>query len=123
MKSFVTPFKVGLLILAAIAALIFMIGKMSQSAVKKGQGYTVYAIFNDATGLTEQSRVMMACIPIGTVTTIRHSGARARVYIKVRDEITLYAVKKHINADGQTIYINGVTIAKRQASLLGDYFL
>lgn len=123
MKSFFTPFKVGLLILAAIAALIFMLGKMSQSAVKKGRGYTVYAIIDDATGLKEQSRVMMAGIPVGEITKISLSGTRARVDIHIGNDITLKEGKEHTTSDGTVMFLNGATLTKRQASLLGDYFL
>jgi len=123
MKTFFTPFKVGLLILAAIAALIFMLGKMSQSAVKKGRGYTVYAILDDATGLKEQSRVMMAGIPVGEVSEISLSGTRARIDLRISDKIVLREGNERVGSSGQTVFMNGATLTKRQASLLGDYFL
>ena len=123
MKSFFTPFKVGLLILAAIAALVFMLGKMSQSAVKKGRGYTVYAILDDATGLKEQSRVMMAGIPVGEVSKISLSGTRARVDLRISRDLTLRDGKERTGDNGRVVFLNGATLTKRQASLLGDYFL
>src|SRR5699024_9239703 len=123
MKSFFTPFKVGLLILAAIAALVFMLGKMSQSAVKKGRGYTVYAILDDATGLKEQSRVMMAGIPVGEVSKISLSGTRARVDLRISRDLTLREGKERTGDNGRVVFLNGATLTKRQASLLGDYFL
>lgn len=123
MQSIFTPFKVGMLIIAAMVALVFMIGKMSQSAVKKGSGYTVYAILDNATGLKAKSRVMMAGIPVGEVSSIELSGNRARVNILVRDEVTLLEGIPTQNKDDRTTYTQGATITKKQASMLGDYYL
>lgn len=123
MKSFLTPFKVGLLILAAMAALVFMLGKMSQSAFKDGQSYTVYAILDDATGLKVQSRVMMAGIPVGEVSSISLSGTQARIDIRLRQDIELMEGTPGEARDGTPLHLNGATLAKRSASLLGDYYI
>lgn len=121
MKSFVTPFKVGLLILGALVAFVFMLGQMSQSAFKDGKSYMVYAIVDDATGLKVQSRVMMAGIPVGEVSDISLVGIQARVEVHLREDIVL--MEGVAPTDGSSIYMNGATIAKRSASILGDYYL
>lgn len=123
MKSFLTPFKVGLLIIFALFALVFMLGKMSRSAFKEGQSYGVYTIMEDATGLKVQSRVMMAGIPVGEVTSITLSGTQARIDLQLRNDIELMEGTPSIARDGSSLHVNGATLAKRQASLLGDYFL
>ena len=123
MKSFLTPFKVGLLILAAMAALVFMLGKMSQSALKDGKSYSVYAIIDDATGIKVQSRVMMAGIPIGEVTSVTLAGTQARIDLRIQENIELMEGKAGTASDGTPLHINGATMAKRSASLLGDYFI
>lgn len=123
MKSFLTPFKVGLLIIAALLALVFMLGKMSSSAFSDKKAYSLYAIIDDATGLKVQSRVMMAGIPIGEVAEITLSGTQARIDIKLRSDIELYEGTPGLASDGTSIHVNGATLAKRQASLLGDYYI
>lgn len=123
MQSFFTPFKVGLLILVGIGAIIFMLGKMSSSAMSSNKGYEVWAILDDATGLKVQSRVMMAGIPVGEVTQITLSGTDARVTIKIREDVIVYEGRQARTANGTIGWANGATLAKRSASLLGDYFL
>lgn len=123
MQSFITPFKVGMLIIVGIAAIVFMLGKMSASAFNSNKSYTVWAIVDDATGLKVQSRVMMAGIPIGEVTAIALHGTDARVTLQIREDVVLYEGRTVPGDLGVIHYVNGATLAKRSASLLGDYFL
>lgn len=123
MKSFLTPFKVGLLIIGALFALVFMLGKMSSSSFNDKQSYMLYAIIDDATGLKVQSRVMMAGIPIGEVSAISLNGTQARIDIKVGSSLEVYEGIAGFSADGTAIHVNGATLSKKQASILGDYFL
>ncbi len=107
MKTFATPFRVGLLVLAAvgflIAALIFVRrGTMGADTI------TVYAMFRDASGLGNRSRVQVAGIAVGEIREIALVGTRARVTLRLRKDIGLRT---------------DATLIKRTESFLGDYLL
>ena len=107
MKSFVTPFRVGMLVLAAVGFLLaFMI------FVRRGtlgvDTITVYAMFRDASGLGTRSRVQVAGIPVGEIREITLVGTRARVQLRLRKDIGLRT---------------DATLIKRTESFLGDYLL
>lgn len=120
LANIITPFKVGLLVIAAAAATIFMMVQFTSGATfGDDESYTVYAYFNDATGLAVRSRVSMAGIPVGRIKAIKLEGQRARIDIAVADDLELY---RGIEQPDGT-YLNGATVTKKQASLLGDYFL
>ena len=107
MKTFATPFRVGLLVLAAvgflIAALIFVRrGTMGADTI------TVYAMFRDASGLGNRSRVQVAGIAVGEIREISLVGTRARVTLRLRKDIGLRT---------------DATLIKRTESFLGDYLL
>ena len=107
MKTFATPFRVGLLVLAAvgflIAALIFVRrGTMGADTI------TVYAMFRDASGLGNRSRVQVAGIAVGEIREITLVGTRARVTLRLRKDIGLRT---------------DATLIKRTESFLGDYLL
>jgi phospholipid/cholesterol/gamma-HCH transport system substrate-binding protein len=120
LENIITPFKVGLLVLAAIAGTIFMVVQLTGgTGLGDEDGYTVYAYFDDVTGLAVRSRVMMAGIPIGNIESIQLEGSKARVDVLVTNDIKLYEGIKQPSG----LYKNGATIAKKQASLIGDYYL
>jgi phospholipid/cholesterol/gamma-HCH transport system substrate-binding protein len=54
------------------------------------ESYLVHAFFSDATGLTWKSRVQIAGIQIGEVVDIALAGAKARLDIRVRNEVDLH---------------------------------
>ncbi|MFW6067397.1 MAG: MlaD family protein [Myxococcota bacterium] len=68
-------------------------------------GYTVYALFDDAQGLVEKSRVVIAGIPVGYIESIRLQGNRARVDIHVEEGVALH---------------EDARAARRSVSLLGE---
>jgi phospholipid/cholesterol/gamma-HCH transport system substrate-binding protein len=53
-------------------------------------GYGVYAYFDDVQGLVAKSRVLVAGIPVGYISSIRLDGDRARVDLRIEGEIKLY---------------------------------
>ena len=71
-------------------------------------GYGVYAYFNDVQGLIPKSRVLVAGIPIGYISSIRLDGTRARVDLRIEGRITLY---------------EDARITMRSLSLLGERVL
>ncbi len=70
------------------------------------EGYRVYALMDDASGVVKHSRVKIAGIPVGTVENISLAGTKARIDILVDPEVPLY--------------IDG-TLSKVSSSLLGEY--
>ncbi|QDG49688.1 MCE family protein [Persicimonas caeni] len=120
LKNVITPFKVGLLVLAGIVGTIFMIVQLTGGvSFSEEDSYTVYAHFDDVTGLAVNSRVMMAGIPIGQIKSIELAGAEARVDVAIDRDIKLYEGIEQPTGR----YKNGATVAKKQASLIGDFFL
>ena len=83
-----------------------MIGQVSEGLTDDESGYLVYALFDDVGGLAEKSRVTIAGINVGQIDKIELAGNRAKVWIRVT-----------------TALRSDARIRKRQASLLGEYFL
>lgn len=103
--SFFTPFKVGLVTLAGIVAFVFVIGQVKEGT-GRDPGVRVYAVFKDASGLVKKSRVQIAGINVGEIDDIELAGDMAKVWIRVTTPL-------HDDAG----------VMKKQASLLGDYYL
>jgi phospholipid/cholesterol/gamma-HCH transport system substrate-binding protein len=99
--------KVGLFALV-IAGAGYGAWKFINPSAGSAGGYTVHAYMNDASGLATFSRVQVAGIPIGNVTSIRLERGKARIDVKVRPEIALYA---------------DASLAKRSSSLLGEFLV
>lgn len=70
--------------------------------------YGVYAYFDDVQGLIEKSRVLVAGIPIGYISSIRLEGIRARVDLRIQGDIELY---------------EDARVSMRSLSLLGERVL
>jgi phospholipid/cholesterol/gamma-HCH transport system substrate-binding protein len=70
--------------------------------------YTLYAEFKDAAGLPAGSKVVVAGLPQGEVTSLKVVGRRARVTFKVSDKIRVWS--------------SGMVV-KKAKSLLGDNYL
>ncbi len=122
MKSFMTPFKVGLLVIFGIAASIFMLTRLTGDGAGGGEDYVkVYVMFDDATGLAERSRVRLAGIPVGEIDKISLDGDRARIDLLVRKDLALKRGLPPENEGGT--WTNGAMVARRSASLIGDSFL
>ncbi len=107
-QTLVTPFRVGLLVLASGAALFAFLSFARKGALKGEDALTAYAYFRDASGLSRKSRVQIAGIPVGEITGVALEGARAKVTLKLRREV---GIKRD------------ATLTKRSESLLGDYLL
>ena len=108
MKKLVTPFKVGLLVLVAGAAFFVFLTFVQKSGLEPGQSLTVFAYFQDASGLGLKSRVQTAGIAVGEVSDIRLVGTRARVELRIKREVP-------VKLDAM--------LSKRSESMLGDYLI
>ncbi len=99
--------KVGALVLAALVA-AFVIWRLVDEQSGGGEGYRVCAHFQNAQGLITKSRVTVAGIPVGYIDRIGLEGNRARVDMRIEPAVQLH---------------NDAKIARRSASLLGEYVL
>lgn len=106
MKDIITPFKVGLVVVVGVIAFIWMFGRIEEGIGDDAAGYRVYAIFDDAGGLTEKSRITIAGISVGELDRIELVGDKAKIWIRVNTPLRTDA-----------------RISKKQTSLLGEYAL
>jgi len=107
MRRYSTAAKVGLFTVVTVVAGLLIYRFVTKSVVR-GNGYTVYALFHDATGIATHSQVKMAGIPVGEISDIRLDHGMARIDIRMRSDIPLY---------------DDATVSKVATSLLGEYFL
>ncbi|MFT3708832.1 MAG: MlaD family protein [Archangium sp.] len=108
MKKVITPFRVGLLVIAAGAILFFFLTFVKKGGMKEDEAVTLHAFFRDASGLNQRSRVQIAGIGVGEIIDIQLAGMKAKVTMRIRRDL-------HVREDA--------TITKRSESLLGDYML
>lgn len=106
MKAFLTPFSVGLVVIGGFAAFAWMMGQVKEGIDDDASSYRVYAIFKDASGLADKSKVTVAGINVGQIDKVELIGDEAKVWIRVNTPL---------RSDAQ--------VAKKQASLLGEYYL
>jgi phospholipid/cholesterol/gamma-HCH transport system substrate-binding protein len=99
--------KVGITALV-IAAIGYFAFKFVSKGIKGEEGYEVWALFHDATGLVDKSRVQVAGLTIGEIEARRLQGSYARVDIKIKPDTTLWS---------------NAAIYKKSASLLGEFYL
>ncbi|HMR06415.1 MAG TPA: MlaD family protein [Polyangiaceae bacterium] len=102
-----TAAKVGAFALVMVVAAVFIYRFVSKNA-SGSDGYQVYALFDDATGIAKHSQVRVAGIPIGQIENIRLQDGKARIDIKVRPDVPLY---------------EDAAASKVTSSLLGEYFI
>lgn len=105
---FLTPIRVGALVLAAVASFIVFYVAVTKNALSKNETYSVSAVFTDASGLAEKTRIQIAGIDVGRIERIALEGQLARVYIRIKKDVPLY---------------KNAQIAKVSESLLGDFKL
>lgn len=107
MKTMSAALKVGI-----TAVLIAVLGATAYRFVYKGvrgpQGPVVWALFHDATGLVDKSRVQVAGLIIGEIAERRLQGNYARLSIRFRPDVELWS---------------NATLYKKSSSLLGEFFL
>lgn len=115
-----TPLLVGLLMLGGIAAFIFTFGSLDKG-MNEDEAYTVFARFDDASGLAPGSRITLAGIEVGRLGTPAldpEDPMLARVPLLIRKEVVL---KKGVWNDKKQMWVNGAQAQRRQSSLIGDY--
>ncbi|MEC9072033.1 MAG: MlaD family protein [Myxococcota bacterium] len=117
-----TPLLVGMVVIVGLGAFLYAFGSLDQGVEMEGS-YEVYAVFDDASGLVAQSRVMLSGIPVGQIQTVEldpDNPAQARITLLMRGGIELF---QGIRDPETGVWVNGASAQRRQASLLGDYYI
>lgn len=107
MRDSLRTAKVGLLVVAGLVA-AFAIYRYVEERASGGDGYSIYALFDDARGLVPKSRVVIAGIPVGIIDHITLSGTQARVDLLINEGVDLH---------------RDATVGMRTESLLGEKIL
>ncbi len=117
------PIAVGVVVVVGLIGLMYMVSVVKTSIGTQEGSYTVYAVFEDVTGLVVRSNVNMVGIPIGVVESLERmesqQGVRALVGIRVNPDVVLYAGEANQKGD----LVGSATVIRKQSSILGDYFL
>jgi phospholipid/cholesterol/gamma-HCH transport system substrate-binding protein len=100
---------VGILVVV-VGALSYFLIRSTNDHPGGANGYTVWGLFKDASGLFEKSRVQTAGISVGQIEDrkLDLESKRARITIRMKPEITLW---------------ENAVVTKKSASLLGEYYL
>jgi phospholipid/cholesterol/gamma-HCH transport system substrate-binding protein len=100
---------VGLLVIVVGAISYFLIHSTSERNASN-EGIVVWALFRDASGVYEKSRVQTAGIAIGQIEKreLDPKTSMAKITIRIKPGITLY---------------ESAIVSKKSASLLGEYYL
>jgi phospholipid/cholesterol/gamma-HCH transport system substrate-binding protein len=99
--------KVGILFLLAAAG-VYLVWKNLSSDPAGDNNYTLWAKFRDASGLPVGSKVVVAGLPVGEISSLSIDGRYARVNFKMRDDVRVR---------------RSAVVYKKSTSLLGDYYL
>jgi phospholipid/cholesterol/gamma-HCH transport system substrate-binding protein len=81
--------RVGLMVALGLAV-TFAVYRYVDERSATESGYGVYAYFEDVQGLIAKSRVLVAGIPVGYISSIRLEGDKARVDLRIEGDIKLY---------------------------------
>ncbi|MCA9630183.1 MAG: MCE family protein [Myxococcales bacterium] len=107
MGRFTTAAKVGFFAAVMVVA-GFLIWRFVNKTAASRNGYTVYVLLDDATGIAKHSQVKIAGIPVGNIDDVRLEGGKARIDIKMQPDVPLF---------------EDAAVAKQSSSLLGEFFL
>ena len=107
MSRITTSIKVGALTIVTVLAAVFILRFVDKSS-SGAEGYLVYVIMEDVSGIVKRSQVRTAGIPIGQVEDIRLVDGRGRVDIRVNPDVPLY---------------EDAVAGKATRNLLGEYFV
>lgn len=86
-----TEAKVGIFVMVAIALLGYMTLRLGNFQIGEPAGYNIWAVFDSASGLKVDAPVEMAGIAIGKVAGVGLYEGRARVNLRINEDVTLPA--------------------------------
>jgi phospholipid/cholesterol/gamma-HCH transport system substrate-binding protein len=109
MRRSLAGLTVGALALVVLVT-TYLLFQYTSKKIAGGGGYRVHALFHNALGVYERTRVLSAGLRIGQVEEreLDQESGKARVFLRIMPEIKLF---------------ENAAIAKKAASLLGEYYL
>ncbi len=109
MRRSLAALTVGALTIVMLAA-SYLLFQYTSERMSGGKGYRVYALFHNALGIYEKTRVLSAGLRVGQVEerVLDQETGKAKVFLRIDPQILLYA---------------NASIGKKSASLLGEYYL
>lgn len=107
MRRFTLAAKVGAFTVVMVV-LGYLIYRFVNKTAGSEHGYTVFVRINDASGIAQHSQVRIAGIGVGTISSIRLEGGRARIDMRVRSDVPVY---------------EDAAVIKASSSLLGEYYI
>lgn len=109
MRRSLAALTVGALTLVMLAA-TYLLFQYTSERMSGAKGYRTYALFTNALGLYEKTRVLSAGLRVGQVEDriLDQDSGKAKVFVRIDPQIRLY---------------ENAAIGKRSASLLGEYYL
>lgn len=81
--------KIGLFVVAALAALLFLSTQVTSLGKWGQEGYTVYAYLDDASGIEKHTHVLMNGVTIGEVEGIEIEGKLVRLSLMINLEVKI----------------------------------
>jgi len=111
---------VGLLAVMSVGLVILGVLNSNRGIGGVEDTFSVYALFDDATGIAQGTKVTIAGYPVGEVNEIRLRGAVVHVALRLRKGVQLYSGTR--KSEDEEL-LNAATLTRLQASLLGDYYL
>jgi len=117
------PLLVGIVVVASLAALVYMVTKVKTTLFTDQDSYSVSATFDDVTGLVENSDVTMVGIAVGVIESIdrvqMEDTVKALVVIRVQKDVVLYSGIR----TPEGILRGAASVVRKQSSILGDFYL
>jgi phospholipid/cholesterol/gamma-HCH transport system substrate-binding protein len=100
---------VGALTLVMLVA-TYLLFQYTSEKIGGDKGYRVHALFHNALGIYEKTRVLSAGLRVGQVEerVLDQESGKAKVFLRIDPEIRLY---------------QNASVGKKSASLLGEYYL
>jgi phospholipid/cholesterol/gamma-HCH transport system substrate-binding protein len=99
--------KVGILFLLATLG-VYLVWKNLSSDPAGTDNYVLWAKFRDASGLPVGSKVVVAGLPVGEISSLSIDGRYARVNLRIRRDVPVWS---------------SAVLYKKATSLLGDHYL
>ena len=84
-----TQFLVGIFAIAGMAALVFLSVRLGRVEIFPAPGYTLYANFDNISGLKSGDQVQIAGVGVGKVTTITLNNNRAHVALHINQGVEI----------------------------------
>lgn len=118
MKNLRATVLVGLLTLVSLGLIVVGVAR-SNRGVSGPDSYTLFAWFDDVTGIAGGTKITIAGYKVGQVDDVKLVGTRVRVKMKLRKSVEAFAGAR--DATGRLV--SAAALQRVQASFLGDFYL